>query len=45
MRCLILSVLLLGVVGCASVDTAKKDQLILKVPAELLEKPQPLKQL
>jgi uncharacterized lipoprotein YmbA len=31
--------------GCASPEVANKDQLILKVPPELLERPQALKQL
>jgi hypothetical protein len=45
MKLLILTFLSLSLVGCATPDVAKKDQLILKVPPELLEKAQPLKQL
>jgi uncharacterized lipoprotein YmbA len=44
MKYIMLSIVLV-LAGCASPEVAKRDQLILKVPPELLERPQALKQL
>lgn len=45
MKLLYIMLTSLALVGCASNESAKQDQLILEVPKQLMVPPEPLKQL